>query len=148
MSDGGELKRERRRWMGVLAKSTAAELESELDALRERPPYRCLRSPEAGLALVRARIGGAGAPFNVGEMTVTRCVVELATGGAPGFAYVAGRDPRHAELAALFDALLQREPAGLAEMVERLAARQAERRAAARARVEPTRVEFFTMVRE
>jgi alpha-D-ribose 1-methylphosphonate 5-triphosphate synthase subunit PhnG len=151
MPDSGRLGDEagRRRWMGVLAKSQRAELEAELAAMGRVPVYRFLREPEIGLAMVRGRIGGTGAPFNLGEMTMTRCVVELAEGGAPGFAFVAGRDKRHAELAAVFDALLQRSPSGpVAGAVDRLAVRQSERRAQKLAAVEPSRVEFFTMVRE
>src|SRR5690349_8467030 len=97
----------RRRWMAVLAKTPRDALERAWDALPERPSYRVVRSPDIGLVMVRGRIGGTGAPFKLGEMTATRCVVELDSGGAPGFAYVVGREPRKAELAAAFDAMLQ-----------------------------------------
>ncbi len=99
--------------------------------------------------MARGRAGGTGVRFNVGEVTVTRCAVEL-EGGAVGVAYVRGRDRRHAELAALLDALLQ-DPARHDDLeqavVAPLAAAQAARRRAAAERVEPSRVEFFTMVR-
>ena len=65
-----------------------------------------LRGPEAGLVMVRGRAGGGGSPFNLGEMTVTRCTVRTETGFV-GHAYVAGRESRRAELAALVDALMQ-----------------------------------------
>ncbi|WP_264830140.1 phosphonate C-P lyase system protein PhnG, partial [Klebsiella aerogenes] len=39
-----------------------------------------LRGPETGLVTVRGRIGGGGAPFNVGEATVTRATVRLPSG--------------------------------------------------------------------
>ena len=65
-----------------------------------------LRGPEAGLVMVRGRTGGGGAPFNLGEMTATRCTVRT-DAGFVGHAYVAGRNERLAELAALADALLQ-----------------------------------------
>jgi alpha-D-ribose 1-methylphosphonate 5-triphosphate synthase subunit PhnG len=149
MPDSGSFLADRPRWMRVLAKSSAAELEAALGLLAARPSWRFLRRPETGLALVRGRIGGSGDPFNMGEMTMTRCVVALEDGGAPGHAYVAGRDRRHAELAAVFDALLQREPAGAAhDQVKRLGALQEERRRRKLAQVQPTKVEFFTMVRE
>ena len=61
--------------------------------------------------MVRGRAGGGGAPFNLGEMTVTRCTVRTDSGQV-GHAYVAGRDARQAELAAVFDALLQDPLAG------------------------------------
>ena len=58
--------------------------------------------------MLRGRMSGAGAPFNVGEMTVTRCSVVLSD-GTVGHGYVGGSDARHAEIAALCDALLQTE---------------------------------------
>ena len=58
-----------------------------------------MRGPETGLVMVRGRAGGSGSPFNLGEMTVTRCTVRLESGAA-GHAYIAGRDERRAELAA------------------------------------------------
>src|SRR5258708_30234258 len=111
MADSGTLdeKTGRRRWMGVLAKARRAELEAELAALGPAPQYRFLREPEIGLALVRGRIGGTGDAFNLGETTMTRCAVALAGSGAPGFAFVAGRDARQAELAAVFDPLFQED---------------------------------------
>jgi len=139
----------RRRWMSVLAQATGAEIERAWQALPERPEYRVVRRPEVGLVIVRGRAGGSGAPFNLGEMTVTRCTVDLPSGMA-GHGYVAGRNVRHAELAAVFDALLQ-DPllsAGLEEaVIAPLEAGQRERRRQVAARSGPTRVEFFTLVR-
>jgi len=139
----------RRRWMSVLAQATGAEIERAWQALPERPEYRMVRRPEVGLVMVRGRAGGSGAPFNLGEMTVTRCTVDLPSGTA-GHGYVAGRNARHAELAAVFDALLQ-DPlltTSLEEaVVAPLEAGQRERRRQVAARSAPTRVEFFTLVR-
>ena len=135
--------------MSVLAQATGAEIERAWQALPERPEYHVVRRPEVGLVMVRGRAGGSGAPFNLGEMTVTRCTVDLPSGMA-GHGYVAGRDVRHAELAAVFDALLQ-DPllsAGLEEaVIAPLEAGQRERRRQVAARSAPTRVEFFTLVR-
>lgn len=139
----------RRRWMSVLAQASPAELEARWGEVEAPPRHRVLRRPETGLVMVRGRAGGTGARFNVGEVTVTRCAVEL-EGGAVGVAYVRGRDPRHAELAAVLDALLQdtaRREGLERRVVEPLAAAQAARRRAAAERVAPSKVEFFTMVR-
>jgi alpha-D-ribose 1-methylphosphonate 5-triphosphate synthase subunit PhnG len=139
----------RRRWMSVLAQAPRDELEARWSAVTAAPRHRVLRRPEAGLVMARGRAGGTGVRFNVGEVTVTRCAVEL-DGGAVGVAYVRGRDRRHAELAALLDALLQdpvRHDALEQAIVAPLAAEQAARRRAAAERVAPSRVEFFTMVR-
>ena len=96
----------RPRWMSVLAQTTDEALERAWQGVVDPPPYRLLRGPETGLVMVRARAGGTGARFNLGEMTVTRCSVGLPD-GTVGHAWVGGRSPRHAELAAVFDALLQ-----------------------------------------
>jgi alpha-D-ribose 1-methylphosphonate 5-triphosphate synthase subunit PhnG len=140
----------RQRWMSVLARSSAAELEAKLEAALGTPPdYRYLRAPETGLVMVRGRAGGTGGRFNLGEMTVTRCAVQVGEGPV-GHAYVAGRDARHATLAALFDALLQDPERGDAlqdGVIGPLAATQADRRASRAAKAATTRVDFFTMVR-
>ena len=139
----------RQRWMAVLAQASPEELERCWREVPAQPPYRMLRPPETGLVMVRGRAGGTGMRFNVGEMTVTRCALEL-DGGAVGVAYVRGRDRRHAELAAMLDALLQ-DPARRDDLERRvvapLAAAQTARRRSAAERVAPSRVEFFTMVR-
>ena len=135
--------------MSVLAQAPVSEVEAHWRAVANPPAYRMLRWPETGLVMVRGRAGGTGTRFNVGEMTVTRCALQF-EGGAVGLAYVRGRDRRHAELAALFDALLQdpaRRDALERAVVTPLAGAQAARRLAAAERVAPSRVEFFTMVR-
>jgi alpha-D-ribose 1-methylphosphonate 5-triphosphate synthase subunit PhnG len=140
---------ERAGWMAALAQAEPAAVQAAWEALRPRPTYRLLRGPETGLVMVRGRAGGSGAPFNLGEMTVTRCSIELAGGGV-GHAYVAGRDRRHAETAAVFDALLQdpeRRPTLEHQVIEPLRVTRAARDRDVRARAAATRVEFFTMVR-
>ncbi len=81
--------------------------------------------------MVRGRTGGGGAAFNLGEMTVTRCTVRT-DAGFVGHAYVAGRDERQAEMAALADALLQDPVAPVAAACH--ADRTARRRATGRTR--------------
>jgi len=100
------------------------------------------------MTLVRGRMGGTGAPFNLGEMSVTRCVVRLAD-GRTGYSYLAGRDKAHAELAALADAHLQgsQQARWLSELIEPLARAHAARRAQKDAETAATKVEFFTLVR-
>lgn len=139
----------RRRWMAVLARASAIELEAALRQLDGVPAYRLIRRPEIGMAMVRGRAGGTGRAFNLGEMTMTRCTLRTAD-GLIGAAYVAGRDQRQAELAALLDALLQdprRQAAILAAVIEPLALAQADLRDRRVARAAETRVDFFTVVR-
>jgi alpha-D-ribose 1-methylphosphonate 5-triphosphate synthase subunit PhnG len=138
---------ERRNWMAVLARAGGEEIAARLADVPDLPAWRLLRGPESGLVMVRGRAGGGGAPFNLGEMTVTRCSVRLEAGQI-GHAYVAGRDARQAELAAAADALLQHPAlrAVVAEVViAPLAVHQAERRAATAAKAAATRVQFFAL---
>lgn len=99
--------------------------------------------------MVQGRAGGDGAPFNLGEMTVTRCAVQL-TDGTLGVGYVQGRGLAHAEHAALVDAMAQDpklECAVHEAIIEPLAEGEAAARRARSAKAAATKVDFFTMVR-
>lgn len=138
---------ERRSWMAVLARAEAGAIAAGLDRIDGLPAWRVLRGPESGLVMVRGRAGGGGAAFNLGEMTVTRCTIRTASGEV-GHAYVAGRDSRRAELAAVVDGLMQN--AGLRDVaderiVQPLARVQAAARDTMAAKAAATRVQFFTM---
>lgn len=135
--------------MGVLGRSGRDELERAWQEQGCLPAYVTLRPAEVGMVMVRGRAGGTGAPFCLGEMTVTRCAVETADGRV-GIAYLAGCDPRRAEIAAAFDAVLQdpgRRPALMRDVIEPLAVAQEEARRTRRAKAAATKVDFFTMVR-
>ncbi len=142
----GPERTDRQRWMAVLARASAAAIEERLRDTSALPAHTRLRGPDSGLVMVRGRIGGGGAAFNLGEMTVTRCSVSA--GGRIGHAYVAGRDTAHAELAARLDAALQ--DAGLHDELRRivlapLEVAEAARRASLAERAAATRVEIFTL---
>lgn len=99
--------------------------------------------------MVRGRIGGGGAPFNLGEVTVTRATIRLAS-GTVGHAHALGTDREKVRLAAIFDALWHQpatkdfvEKAILLPITERIAGRDRQRAEETAA----TRVDFFTMVR-
>jgi alpha-D-ribose 1-methylphosphonate 5-triphosphate synthase subunit PhnG len=93
-------------------------------------------------------MGGTGAPFNLGEMTVTRCALKLETGEV-GHAYVQGRDKAHAERAALIDAMMQTNAGeGLrATVLDPLQDAMTRAKADRAAKAAATKVDFFTMVR-
>jgi alpha-D-ribose 1-methylphosphonate 5-triphosphate synthase subunit PhnG len=146
----------RAQWMSLLAKAPSAILAETVDQYTRQhgslPSHVWLRRPEIGLAMVRARTGGTGQQFNLGEMSVTRCALRLSSGEI-GVAYVAGRDARHAEWAAVFDALLQSDSAAQVAQVKQIVLAPIEQalaaqRALTEARAEATRVDFMTMVRE
>lgn len=137
---------DRRDAMGLLARARTDML-AGLCATWAEPPFTWLRPPETGLVMLQGRIGGVGGPFNMGEMTVTRCALRLAS-GAVGHATVQGRSKDHARRAALIDALWQSDPAGIeATFLSPLREAEADRRSARAAKAAATRVEFFTLVR-
>ncbi len=137
----------RRAWMAILARADRPAIEARLADRDPLPAHRRLRGPETGLVMVQGRAGGSGAPFNLGEMTVTRCTIHNEH-GRTGHAYLAGRDLLKAELAAALDAALQDpetgpvlEQAVILPLAEALAAADG----AVRAQAEATRVDFFTL---
>ncbi|HAT34520.1 MAG TPA: phosphonate C-P lyase system protein PhnG, partial [Rhodospirillaceae bacterium] len=73
--------------MATLAKAEEDELETAWDQLGLEPEYTWLRQPEFGSTMIRARAGGTGDPFNLGEATMTRCALRLADGTA-GYGYI------------------------------------------------------------
>lgn len=138
----------RRAWMSLLAKAPADRLTALWQAYDAAPTFHWLRAPEIGATMVRGRLGGTGAPFNLGEMTLTRCALQL-DGGEVGHGYVQGRDKDKAQIAALLDALMQ-GPEAEAVASAILKPLETEMTAAKTARAEKaaaTKVDFFTMVR-
>jgi alpha-D-ribose 1-methylphosphonate 5-triphosphate synthase subunit PhnG len=139
---------QRKAAMAVLAHATAVEIAAHLDAI-ELPSHELLREAENGLVMVRGRIGGDGAPFNIGEATVSRAAVRLASGEV-GFGYTLGRDADKARMIALCDALVQSaELAGSVEasVIAPLRIAMLARRNRRAAEAAATRVDFYTMVR-
>lgn len=144
---------ERKQAMGLLARAEAAKLCELWSDWPDKPAFIWLRKPESGLVMVRGRMGGEGAPFNLGEMTVTRCALRLED-GTVGHAYVQGRSAEKAEVAALVDALQQRDADRQAirtairtAILDPLGQALADGRKSMAAETAATRVDFFTMVR-
>jgi alpha-D-ribose 1-methylphosphonate 5-triphosphate synthase subunit PhnG len=135
--------------LATLVQAQTSEIARGLAAAGEAPAHIELRPVESGLVMLRGRIGGDGAPFNLGEATVTRAAVRTASGEV-GFAYVLGRDRHKARLVALCDALWQNEqqrPALERHVLEPIRARLARERAERERETAATRVDFFTLVR-
>jgi alpha-D-ribose 1-methylphosphonate 5-triphosphate synthase subunit PhnG len=134
--------------MAVLAHSTTADIAGRLGTVA-LPAHEDLRESENGLIMVRGRVGGDGAPFNLGEATVSRAAVRLSSGEV-GFGYALGRDREKAKLIALCDAMVQSaELAGTIEtqVVAPLRAAMVERKNRKVAEAAATRVDFYTLVR-
>lgn len=139
------LRQERMRLLALAPETCLAEALSGISLLG----YRIVRGPETGLVMARGRVGNVGDVFNVGEVLVTRCVVQLEE-KILGHAWIMGESPRHAELAALCDALWQQESyAVLLDEKLRPCLEQAiaEKRKAAARDAAGTKVNFFTFVR-
>lgn len=148
MKDTGNQDSVRKTWMSLMAKADEGRVAALLDAAMTRPAFTWLRPPEIGSAMVRGRAGGAGAPFNLGEMTVTRCALALETGEV-GHAYIQGRRKKDAEASALVDALMQTNVADRVRttVLELLEDEQRSAKAARAAKAAATKVDFFTLVR-
>src|SRR5262245_17260931 len=148
LADEGGGQARRKAVMAVMAHSATADIAACLGTMA-LPAHEDLRQPENGLVMVRGRVGGDGAPFNLGEATVSRAAVRLSSGEV-GFGYTLGRDREKARLIALCDALAQSEEflstletSVLAPLRAAMLARRRQRAAEAAA----TRVDFYTMVR-
>lgn len=138
----------RQNWLSILARASAAEVEAILERHGGLPTAEVLKHAETGTVMLEGRAGGTGCRFNVGEATVTRCVIRLSS-GTIGVSYAIGTDRRKAHLAALLDGILQdaEQRADLDAAISRLASEQAERRDVASRKAAATKVEFFTLVR-
>lgn len=141
---------QRKRAVDAIALCPPAIFDRLYDALAaDMPQAETVRGPEIGSVMLRGRIGGGGAPFNLGEASVTRATVRLPD-GVVGHSMLLGRHAERSTRAAHVDALWQTEAfrdaveTGLIEPA--IAARQTQIRSE-RAEAEATRVDFFTMVR-
>ncbi|MBA4775177.1 MAG: phosphonate C-P lyase system protein PhnG [Rhizobiales bacterium] len=148
-NEAANIHAERKRVAALLARATVQELETVWTRQDTNPQTENVRGPETGLVMVKGRIGGGGAPFNLGETTVTRATVKLAS-GTVGHAHVLGTGRKKAWYAAVFDALWQESPTRdfieteLLSPVEKRLSEEKERKTRETA---ATRVDFFTMVR-
>jgi alpha-D-ribose 1-methylphosphonate 5-triphosphate synthase subunit PhnG len=139
----------RQRVAALLARASMEELMSVWGGLEQTPEAEKVRGPETGLVMVRGRIGGGGDAFNLGEATMTRATVRLAS-GTVGHSHALGTNKKKAWVSAIFDALWQ-EPA-TRDMIETNLLSPVEQRLQAttnqkKQETAATRVNFFTMVR-
>lgn len=138
----------RKAWLSLLSKAPAEPLAQLWSATGIELDYEVIRAPEIGGVMARGRMGATGAPFNLGEITVTRCSVRLASGEV-GHGYIQGRDKEKAETVALIDAAMQSEDAAeiRRNVLDPLAEEMSEAAAARARKAAATKVDFFTMVR-
>ena len=142
-NDGGA----RKAALDVLAAAPSSALAQLWDSWADKPTHTRVRGPEVGLVMVRGRAGGGGAPFNLGEATVSRASIRIVSGQV-GHGYCLGRDLAKAEVIAVIDALWQHDAARVeAEIIAPLQALAAASDEKRRAESAATKVDFFTMVR-
>ena len=135
--------------MRAMAEAKIEEIRNGLAAVGFDQAFVMISEPEIGLVMLRGRIGGKGAAFNVGEATVTRAAVKFAT-GETGVSYLLGRQREKARLAAIVDALWQSSagrPAVEQQILAPIRARRQAEEARKAAETLATKVDFFTIVR-
>ena len=96
----------RETWIGLLGSADLTDLESAVEKFKSPVAYEHIVKPETGMLMVQAKADGSDARFNLGEITVSKCILNV-RGQYLGAGWIMGSDLRHAELAALFDGLLQ-----------------------------------------
>jgi alpha-D-ribose 1-methylphosphonate 5-triphosphate synthase subunit PhnG len=138
----------RARWLQALALGDAVGIEAIKSRLDVRlDAFEVLREPQVGLVMVKARAGGSGSPFHLGEATVTRSAVRSAD-GTVGIGWVQGRRLQRSLDIACLDAVFQTTaPARVAALVAELEAALSAGRATVARKAAATKVEFFTLVR-
>lgn len=140
---------ERQRWMALLGGASIKDLETEKQRLGPDIDWDYIIKPEVGLLMVQSGADGSHPAFNLGEMSVTKCVLEV-KGQNLGYAMILGSDLVHAELAALFDGLLQHPDYRndlKSNLINMLAEKQLQKDRSLEKDVADTTVEFFTLKR-
>nr|AHG53037.1 COG3624 Uncharacterized enzyme of phosphonate metabolism [uncultured bacterium B3TF_MPn1] len=148
-SESSSGKTSRQRLLSLLSKSNGESVKQAWESLGVVPEYSFLKRPEVGMVMVKAQAGGNGTNFNMGEMTVTRTVLQL-SGNQVGYGYIAGRDKDKSLTVALIDALYQL--CEWQDVIEEKIMKPLERALQSaqtkhKQRVDRTKVNFFTMVR-
>ena len=139
---------DRKNWLSILAKAKTKDLDECWRKVKNLPDYKLLRAPEIGGVMVQGRLGATGDPFNLGEMTVTRCSVQLETGEI-GHGYIQGREKEAAKKVAVLDAIMQGTRRHEVEslVIVPLTRLYHQEKEASSKKAAATKVEFFTMAR-
>lgn len=139
---------QRQEWISLLGSADPVWLEKQNTCLNLDLEPVFIVKPETGMIMMQARQDGSGPRFNLGEVTVSRCILKLGT--TMGYSMVMGSNLRHAQLAALFDALLQKPEQGLNlqnNLVPKLRQIRDQKRREYKEDIETSKVEFFTLKR-
>ncbi len=140
----------RKHALDVLAAAPVSLLAEHYSRLAtEMPAASAVRGPKIGTVMVRGKIGGGGAAYNLGEASVTRATVKLETGEV-GHSIILGRDQGKARIVAHLDALRQvsnwqqRIDDEITRPILLVISEEKQQRAE---ETEATKVDFFTVTR-
>lgn len=144
----------RQKLMSVLALSELKDIKRHWGDSIDNFDFNYLRKPEVGMVMAVGRVGSTGEPFNIGEITVTRCALKLDC-GIVGVGYLRSRNEEHATIMALIDGLAQKHQASeqladknrylkLADILQKVLD---QKKQSIRRVVDTSKVDFFTMVR-
>jgi alpha-D-ribose 1-methylphosphonate 5-triphosphate synthase subunit PhnG len=140
---------DRQTLLSVLARSKLMDIKKHWQDKPENYSYETIRPPQTGMVMSVARAGSSGEPFNLGEVSVTRCAIRLDS-GETGVGYVTGSNKDHALHIAVIDALAQTEDQQQSLEYEVIRPLQKSLQLLHKQRKEKadaTKVDFFTMVR-
>lgn len=141
------MEEKRKAWIAVLNRADVNDLVSAKQGLKTKVDYEFIVRPETGMIMGQAKADGNGARFNLGEITVSRCVLKLKE-NCLGVSCILGSDLVHAELAAYFDGLLQlpeyQDPL-FETLIDPLKAKLEVQDLQKAEEAKKTKVEFFTM---
>jgi alpha-D-ribose 1-methylphosphonate 5-triphosphate synthase subunit PhnG len=137
---------ERERRLEAIAIASTDLLEALADQVLETLDVEVSRGPTVGLLMLRVEEPSERLRFNFAEVTVSEA--EVTAAGQRGYAMVMGREPAKALAGAILDIAIETGHPASRAIEDQLAAvlqEEAERQAATRARVAPTRVRFEEM---
>lgn len=140
---------DRQKWMALLGSASVKDLATAKLEMAVDVDWKVIKKPEVGMLMVQSGSDGSHPAFNLGEMSVTKCVLEV-QGQYLGYAMIPGSSTTHAELAALFDGLLQHPDYrdDLNEnLIRMLDEKQRDKDRQLEKDVADTKVEFFTLKR-
>jgi alpha-D-ribose 1-methylphosphonate 5-triphosphate synthase subunit PhnG len=143
------LRLQRQKNLSILAKAPLSNMLEYWQGISVDETFKFLKKPEIGMAMVRAQAGNGGENFNMGEMTMTRCVIQLDSDEI-GYGYVAGRSKKKSELIALIDACWQKQSLKITieeKIIEPLYNIEKNKEQKIKENTKASKVNFYTMVR-
>lgn len=134
-------------WISIFSKTNESLLKNSLDHINFKENYDVLLGPEIGSNMIQGRAGGTGDKFNLGEATLTKCIVKFQE--KTGYSYHLGRNLIKSEYGAILDALMQIESyhSKLLIYVKEFQEQIQKEKIKIIADSSESKVDFFTMVR-